>query len=74
MPEHHAAKIDNQDLEHQREQARVNDKGVKVTPPGEPADAPPEDEALQQELELEDRAADETVTKFEESLTKPPPG
>jgi hypothetical protein len=62
-----AAKIDNQDLEHQRDKTLVNDKGVKVTP------QPPGDAAVEQQLEREDRRADEEVRKFEESLKKLPP-
>ena len=50
--------IDNQDLEHQREKVK-------------PAPDAPIDE---QKLEREDRKAEEAVRKFEESLTKLPPG
>jgi hypothetical protein len=60
-------KIDNQDLEHQRDKTLVNDKGVKVTPP------PPGMLRGQKELERVDRAAAEAVRKLEESRTKLPP-
>ena len=52
------AKIDNQDLEHQREKTQENDAGIKVPPP----------------LEREDDKAAEAVRKFEESLAQLPPG
>jgi hypothetical protein len=61
------AKIDNQDLEHQRDKTLVNDTGVKVTPP-------PAASRDERELEREDREAEEAVRKFEESLRKLPPG
>jgi hypothetical protein len=57
-----AAKIDNQDLAHQREKTQVNDTGTKVPPP------------LERQLEREDEKAEKAVRKFEESLTKLPPG
>jgi hypothetical protein len=62
------AEIDNQDLEHKREETLVSDKGVKVKP------APAEQPVDERELEREDRKAEEAVRKLEESLAKLPPG
>lgn len=64
------AKIDNQDLEHQREKTLVNDTGVKVKPQLPPR-APDEAKPLERD---DDGAAEESVRKLEESLVKLPPG
>jgi hypothetical protein len=59
--------IDIQDLEHQAEPGtRVNSKGVKVEPRM--------DELPEMDLEKEDEKAREAIAKFEESISKQPPG
>ena len=70
MPKIETPIIQSQDLEHQPAAVtRVNTKGVKVDPPGEPLPA-----LELEDMEKEDAKARDAIAEFEEQYRKMPPG